>query len=238
MKNLANITAIILYKESNDSITKQFIPENEQIYALIRIAWFMATGNQQQINQLLNDNNQQKTYDDLHEYFIEMKNSNNANDESNEMMYDVCQLSLETITLMLLLEPKYSNFLSKSICLRRFFIDLLLIQPIETIRITMAEQFSFIILINLSINSSSSSSINIGSFILELIFNYLQTYLLEFYQTSRQFFQFCCQLLEIIFDSIQQQQQPQQSLLILINKFIEYEYNLLSCPKVSFFLFL
>nr|XP_027204063.1 probable ubiquitin carboxyl-terminal hydrolase FAF-X [Dermatophagoides pteronyssinus] len=191
LKNLANITAIILYKESNDSITKQFIPENEQIYALIRIAWFMATGNQQQINQLL------------------------------EMMFDVCQLSLETITLMLLLEPKYSNFLSKSICLRRFFIDLLLIQPIETIRITMAEQFSFIILINLSINSSSSSSINIGSFILELIFNYLQTYLLEFYQTSRQFFQFCCQLLEII---------------ILINKFIEYEYNLLSCPKENFYI--
>lgn len=215
LKNVASSTAQILHKES--AITKQFLPQNENICSLIRIAWIMATGDQR-INI-----DQQKNLDELHEYFIKNNLNENHCDYESDEMYDVCQHALETITLMLLLAPQYSNFLSKSAGLQKFFIDLILITPKRAIRMTMAYQFSFVTLINLYTNS------NVAPIILELVFNYLQTYLLKFHQTSGQLFQFCCRLLEICISV------PCDIQSTIIDRFIEYEYNLLSCPKVSVF---
>lgn len=187
-----------------------FVPNSQLINAVLKVAWFTGTGNPEF------DFNTNKSI--LHNSFIQnypAPNDNNSNE--NFPIYDVCNEAIELLTLLLMLSPSEINNLIQEDG-EHFFIDLLLLCPVESVRNNIYQHFGLILTICMN-------DIDIQEKILKLMFNILKEYLPKFYQTSSEYFKLFCKLLQYSF--------LKEYHHMVINDLLQYECELLINPKVN-----
>lgn len=179
IRNVAHETAQLLKaKEEETSLKKivaKHLPYLNLIKSIMLLAWATATGRGSSIFQ---------PSQTLHDLIA------NLPQEPDLDIYSVCKEALEVLTVMLMLSPQSLTILMKDKTWHTFLIDLLLISSERSIRLAALEQFSLI-----------STKCAIGNEVLtnfiQLLYGHLGTTvsLNGYYQSSQEFFQLFCKLL-------------------------------------------
>lgn len=149
------------------------LPDLSTVRAIIKIAWASSSGSMSLL---------QSSYEELHR--MEEKVCKPPDPEEVQL----CREALEVLTVAIALCPEALDSLIKEKSWHLFIIDLLLICKIRSIRQCAADQFSLI-----------ATKCYVGNhslvFFITLLFTQLMTTVKEYAQSSHEFFQLLCRLL-------------------------------------------
>lgn len=201
----------ILNQGETNNDTLEIVNYNTLISSIINIAYASATGS----FKYLGSKNES-----LHQYFLSEDNNNEASLKSLLIFdaFDVCRESIEILIIVFMLSPIHLKQVINEEKSQHFFIDLLLNCNENSIRLTMMEQFTWII-------TKCVKSVEFVNDCIQLLFKHLRSSVPKCFQQSRQFFQFFCNLLNYAF----QENIQITSLFTLIN----HEISLLKKARVS-----
>jgi len=152
------------------------LPDVATIRAIIRLAWAASTSNLNNIN----------ASNEILHLIHETNQKEQRNPDNNDVL--VCKEALEVLTIALVLNPSALETLSRDKIWHTFLIDLVLLSTSRAIRIAGGEQFFLI-------STWCSGGQQTLLVTITLLFNVLDTTVMENAKQSHEYFQLLCRLL-------------------------------------------